>query len=742
MAKIRLSKAEKEQIVSGTHPNPREVLGLHEGRRRNKTKVWIIRVRDAEARGVSLFWEADGQEGAKPLKKIHPHGLYEILLEPLPQRKPYQLLLDYAEGTVVRHDPFYFKPQLTDFDHHLFHEGFHYQIYHKLGAHPTTLEGIAGTLFAVWAPHAQRVSVVGSFNDWETRQHPMPMNTSGIWEVFIPDVPEGALYKYALETAQGHWILKADPYGFAMELRPNTASVVTRLATHSWRDQAWMKQRPQRNPLEEPINIYEAHLGSWKRVPEEESRFLTYREAAEELVPYVKEMGYTHLELLPVAEHPLDESWGYQITGYFAPSARFGLPEDFMYLVDCCHQAQLGVILDWVPGHFPKDAHGLAQFDGTCLYEYPDPRMGEHQEWGTLVFNYACPEVRNFLIANALFWFDLYHIDGIRVDAVASMLYLDYNRSEGHWLPNRYGGNEHLAAIDFFRQLNETLFHYFPGILSIAEESTAWPGVSHPTYTGGLGFNLKWNMGWMNDTLRYIALDPIYRKYDHHLCTFSLVYAFSENYILPLSHDEVVHGKRALLDKMCGDAWQKRATHRLYLCYQIAHPGKKLLFMGAEFGQWREWQVTQSLDWHLLNLQAHQQLHHYCKTLNWFYRNHPALFTDDFHHSGFEWIDLHNNEQSIFSFMRKDRSQKPEPPLIFIFNYTPVPRNQYWVGVPEAGLYSKMFDSDCLEFGGSNYNRQEKLLAEAMPWQGQMCRVALDLPPLGAVALQKRTPIP
>ena len=454
------------------------------------------------------------------------------------------------------------------------------------------------------------------------------------------------------------------------------------------------------------------------------------------LTPYVKEMGYTHIELLPIAEHPLDASWGYQVSGYYAPTSRFGTPEDFMYFVARCHQEGIGVILDWVPGHFPKDDFGLAQFDGSFLYEHRDDRLGEHKEWGTLVFNYGRHEVRNFLIANALFWFDIYHIDGIRVDAVASILYLDYNREAGQWLPNRHGGNEHLEAIDFLRQLNKTLFHYYPGILSIAEESTAWPGVSHPTYTGGLGFNLKWNMGWMNDTLRYMELDPIYRKYDHHLCSFSLIYAFSENYVLPISHDEVVHGKRSLLDKMPGDYWQKRANYRLYLAYQMAHPGKKLLFMGSEFGQWQEWREAESLDWHLLDSRDHQRLREYCKTLNWFYRNHPALYTSDFKESGFEWIDLHNNEQSIFSFMRKDLSEKPETPVIFVFNFTPVPREQYLVGFPDTGRYSIIFDSDRLQFDGSGYNQQEEIWAEPMPWQGQACRVALNLPPLAAVALQ------
>ncbi len=628
-------------------------------------------------------------------------------------------------------------PHLMAIDSKLFCQGNHHQIYRKLGAHPVTLEGVSGTMFAVWAPNAKQVSIVGSFNHWHGRNHPMQKHAeAGIWELFIPEAQTGDLYKYQIKAPDDQIIFKSDPFGFAMEKRPSTASIVSNLEGFAWHDQAWLNKRESQDILKQPINIYEVHLGSWKRVPEEGNRFLTYTEAAAALIPYVKEMGYTHVELLPVAEHPLDESWGYQVTGYYAPTSRFGKPREFMAFVDQCHQQGIGVILDWVPGHFPKDEHGLARFDGTFLYEHMDDRRGEHKEWGTLTFNYGRHEVRNFLIANAVFWCDMYHIDGIRVDAVSSMLYLDYNREAGQWLPNRNGGNEHLEAIDFLRQLHKALSQRFPGILSIAEEDTAWPGVSHPTYAGGLGFNLKWNMGWMNDTLRYMALDPIYRRYEHHLFTFSLVYAFSENYVLPISHDEVVHGKRSLLDKMPGDSWQKRAHFRLYLTYQMAHPGKNLLFMGSEFGQWQEWKVSESLDWHLLEAPEHQHLQEYCKTLNWFYRTHPALFSNDFHSTGFQWIDLHNNEQSIFSFMRRDGADPAEAPLIFVFNFTPVPRDQYLVGAPQEGRYYKILDSDSEQFGGSGYNQQKKIWADSTPWQGQSCRIALKLPPLGALVLQ------
>lgn len=745
MSKISLSQKEKDQIVSISHPFPRSVLGFHEVEASNGNKSWLIRVMEPDAQEVKVFWDSQDEDKAISLEKIHPKGLFEITMPPLPQFQPYRLKIRYKDGNEhVRYDPYYFSPQFTDYDRFLFGQGNHHQIYRKLGAHLIESEGVQGTLFAVWAPNATRVSVVGEFNQWNGQKHPMQIHPdAGVWEVFIPEVKDGTIYKYEIKTHSGDILLKTDPYGFAMEHRPATASIVSDIEGFEWKDEKWMKERAEKNAIQQPINIYEVHLGSWKRMDHEDKeeypdgRFLTYQEAELSLIPYAKEMGYTHIEMLPISEHPLDASWGYQVTGYFSPSSRHGSPKDFMHFVDACHEAGLGVILDWVPGHFPKDAYGLAQFDGTHLYEHQDDRIGEHKEWGTLTFNYGRTEVKNFLVANALFWFEYYHIDGIRVDAVASMLYLDYNRDDGQWVANKYGGNEHIEAIEFLRYLNSTLFEYYPGILSIAEESTAWPGVSHPAYTGGLGFNLKWNMGWMNDTLRYIELDPVYRKYDHHLASFSLTYAYSENYVLPISHDEVVHGKRSLLDKMPGDLWQKQANYRAYLTFQMAHPGKKLLFMGSEFGQWREWSEARSLDWHLLEHGEHQSTKNFCKTINWFYRNHPAMFTEDFTHHGFEWIDHHDSQNSVFSFIRKDTSDKPEEPLLFIFNFTPVPREDYKVGVPQAGSYTKLLDTDSFEFSGSGFNRQASMDSEPGNWQGRSSFIHVELPPLGALILQR-----
>ena len=626
--------------------------------------------------------------------------------------------------------------KLTELDCHLFNEGNHHRIYQKLGAHLSTEGRKQGTRFAVWAPNAKAVSVVGEFNQWDGNSNPMqPVGNSGIWEVFIPKVGEGILYKYEIKTPEDHIYLKADPYGFFAEERPNTASKVTDLHSYQWHDQEWIKQRESNNVYHEPMNIYEVHLGSWKRVPEEKDRYLTYREMADELIPYVQQMGYTHIELLPIAEHPFDGSWGYQVIGYFAPTSRFGTPQDFMYLIDQCHQANIGVILDWVGGHFPKDEHGLSYFDGTFLYEHADPRQGEHKEWGTKVFNFERNEVSNFLIANVLFWFDCYHIDGIRVDAVASMLYLDYNRKEGEWIPNEYGGRENIGAIRFLQKMNTALFEYYPGVLSIAEESTAWPGVTRPVYAGGLGFNFKWNMGWMNDSLRYVELDSVFRKYDHHLMTFSIMYAFSENFVLPLSHDEVVHGKHSLLGKMFGDEWQKRATLRAYLTFKMGHPGKKLLFMGGEFGQWREWSEACSLDWHLLEQASHLQLQQFVQTLNHLYRQTPALYSNDFDPSGFEWIDLHDQEHSVFSFVRRSQQQDASP-LVCIFNFTPVPQRQYQVGVPHPGKYTLLFDSDALEFGGSQFIQQKEYSSISFAWQGRNDHIVIDLPPLCGLILQ------
>jgi len=619
---------------------------------------------------------------------------------------------------------------ITDYQLYLFNQGTNYHSYKMLGAHLLEKDGVVGTHFAVWAPNARRVSVVGDFNCWDGRAHVMNrLGDSGVWELFIPGVKEFDLYKYEIENFYGQVVLKSDPYAFYSELRPCTASVVYNLHRYKWRDDEWMRQRAATPIYDKPLLIYEVHLGSWRR--KEGNGFLSYRELAKELIPYVKDMGYTHIELLPVAEHPYDGSWGYQTTGYYSVTSRYGTPEDFMFFVDECHLAGIGVILDWVPAHFPRDGHGLIRFDGTALYEHEDPRRGEHPHWGTLIFNYGRNEVRSFLISNAVFWFDVYHVDGLRVDAVASMLYLDYGKSWGEWLPNRYGGKENLEAIEFMRKMNEVVFHYFPNVLMIAEESTAWPMVTRPVYLGGLGFNYKWNMGWMNDILRYMSLDPIYRKWHHENLTFSMVYAFSENFILPLSHDEVVHGKRSLLDKMPGDYWQKFANLRLLYGYMMAHPGKKLLFMGGEFGQFAEWNFGASLDWHLLDYEMHRKLHYYVKMLNHFYLENRALWECDHGWEGFRWIDHHDYSQSIVSFIRKGKEQ--DDWLIVVCNFTPVVRHGYRIGVPWPGEYREVFNSDDPAYGGSGQGNFDVIVSENVPWHGFSQSISITLPPLAVV---------
>ncbi len=624
---------------------------------------------------------------------------------------------------------------ITDFDLYLFGEGTHERIYEKLGAHPVVRDGAHGTRFAVWAPNAQRVSVVGPFNQWNGDVHVMePRGSSGVWELFIPELGVGTEYKYEIRSREGHLFHKADPYGFAMQLRPESSSLVTSLDEHTWHDAEWMAMRGRADPRRLPINAYEVHLGSWRRPwHERQPPFMSWLEAVDQLIPYVKDMGFTHLELMGVAEHPLDASWGYQVVGYYAATSRYGSPRDFMHFIDCCHQAGIGVILDWVPAHFPRDAHGLAYFDGTALYEHADTRLGEHREWGTKVFNYGRHEVRNFLVANARFWADRYHVDGLRVDAVASMLYLDYNRNADEWLPNRYGGRENLEAIDFLRQMNNAVHRGFPGILTIAEESTAFAGVTSPPEYGGLGFNFKWNMGWMNDTLRYVALDPVYRQYNHHLITFSFVYAWSENFILPISHDEVVHGKLSLFSKMPGDDWQKRANFRLMLADMCAHPGKKLQFMGTEFGQRQEWREYDQLDWPQLQDLAHLGLRDCVRELNTLYRATPQFHGSDCDHDGFRWVDLHNAEASVWAFQRRSTGQDAGAPIICLFNATPVPRDQYAIGVADAGEYRKIFDSDDVRFGGSGYNKQPQVGTTAEALHGNSHTLKIDLPPLGAL---------
>jgi 1,4-alpha-glucan branching enzyme len=629
---------------------------------------------------------------------------------------------------------------ISDFDQHLWNEGSHFRAYEKLGAHLVEEHGVKGTRFAVWAPNAERVSVIGDFNGWQSGVHWLhPVGSSGIWEGFAPGVGQGALYKYSLHSHHQHYrVDKADPFGFAAEIRPQTASKVWDLAGYAWHDGDWMARRGAARDLKSPMSIYEVHLGSWRRVPEQGNRWLTYRELAPLLADYVHEMGFTHVELLPITEHPFDGSWGYQTVGYFAPTSRFGTPHDFMYLVDTLHQRGIGVILDWVPAHFPRDEHGLGFFDGTHLYEHADPKQGLHTDWGTFIFNFGRREVVNFLISNAIFWLDKYHIDGLRVDAVASMLYLDYSRKPGEWTPNQFGGRENLEAISFLKRLNERVYSEYPDAVTMAEESTAWPAVSRPTYVGGLGFGYKWDMGWMHDTLKYMQQDPIHRKYHHNALCFRQVYAFSENFVLPLSHDEVVHGKGSLLAKMPGDEWQRLANLRLLLGYMFAQPGKKLLFMGGEFGQEREWNHDTSLDWHLTENAGHRGLQRYVRDLNTIYRGQPALFENDCDPAGFEWIDANDADSSVLSFLRRGRSAADD--IIVVCNFTPLTRYNYKVGAPQGGYWEEILNSDALLYGGSGQGNMGGVTAAPLPRYGRPYLLNITAPPLGMVLFRRQSP--
>ena len=623
-------------------------------------------------------------------------------------------------------------PLLSDDDLYLFNEGSHYRLYEKLGAHLTTVNGVDGTYFAVWAPNARQVFVIGDFNSWNKTGHPLhSRDNSGIWEGFIPGIGQGAIYKYYIVSQHHNYrVEKADPFAFFSETPPKTASIVWDLG-YTWGDQDWMGKRRDRNALDAPISIYEVHLGSWRRVPEEGNRYLTYRELAPRLAEYAEKMNFTHVEFLPVLEHPFYGSWGYQTTGYFAPTSRYGTPQDFMYLVDYLHQHDIGVLLDWVPSHFPNDEHGPAYFDGTHLYEHEDPRQGIHPDWNSFIFNYGRDEVRSFLLSSALFWLDKYHIDGLRVDAVASMLYLDYGRKQGEWIPNKYGGHENLEAINFLRRFNQIVYQEYPDVQTIAEESTAWPIVSRPTDIGGLGFGLKWDMGWMHDTLEYMCKDPIYRKYHQNNLTFRMIYAFFENFILPLSHDEVVHGKGSLLGKMPGDDWQKFANLRLLFGYMYAQPGKKLLFMGGEFGQWHEWAHEESLEWHLLEYLPHYGLQRWVSDLNRFYRNQPALYQVDFEPGGFEWIDCSDFEQSVVSLIRKGRAT--DDMVLAVCNFTPVTHFKYSIGVPQGGFWRELLNSDAIEYGGSGQGNMGGVEAASTPLHGRPYSITLVLPPLAIV---------
>jgi 1,4-alpha-glucan branching enzyme len=712
-----------ERIVQARHHDPFAVLGRHPEDGKDLIRAYLP--------GAD---EVIIAEGNLRLERIGDSDLFEWVGSEGTVPDRYRLIWrDDGHREHIAHDPYSFPPQLQDFDLHLFGEGRHRHAYRFLGAHPHEIEGIAGVLFAVWAPNAERVSVVGDFNQWDGRRHPMRVRGgSGVWELFIPDLAPGGLYKYEIRNRDsGEIVLKTDPYAQAYEVRPSTASLIHQPSGYAWQDGAWMEQRAARDWQHTPMSVYEVHLGSWQRGPEGE--FLGYRQLAEKLVDYVKKMGFTHIELLPITEHPYDPSWGYQTTGYFAPTSRYGTPDDFRYFVDCCHRNNIGVLLDWVPAHFPKDAYGLARFDGTPLYEHADPRRGEHLDWSTLIYNFGRNEVKNFLLSSAVYWLEEMHLDGLRVDAVASMLYLDYSRKEGEWIPNQYGGRENLEALDFLRELNVAVHEEQPGVLMIAEESTSWPQVSRPTWTGGLGFDMKWNMGWMNDTLQYMSHEPIHRRYHQDLLTFSMLYAFTENFMLPFSHDEVVHGKQSMLNKMPGDEWQRFANLRALYTYMFCHPGKKLLFMGTEFGQGQEWNSTQVLDWYVLDYPLHQGILRLVRDLNRLYRETPALYGYEFDWRGFEWIDCHDSENSVLSFMRRYEDQF----VVVVINLTPVPREGYRIGVPAGGEYAEIFNSDSSYYAGSNLgNGGRALLAEDLPWMNQPHSLSLTLPPLAAIVLK------
>lgn len=726
---ISILDKELESLAQGGHGTPHQVLGVQV----DPGKGGVVRTFQPFARAVSFVDLATAT--AQPMPETAHAGLYELPLAAAPSAG-YRFRVTGEDGAEQEiEDPYRFPARMSDMDIHLHAEGTHYRTYDKLGAHVLELEGVRGVHFSVWAPNAQRVSVVGDFNRWDGRHHPMcQRGPSGLWELFVPGLEQGAVYKYEIK-GQGDFLgIKSDPYAFAAELRPNTASVVWDHAPYRWSDDEWMAQRRKTAWSDRPISVYEVHPGSWKRAPGESNRQLSYRELAETLVPYVKELGFTHIELMPVSEHPFDGSWGYQTVGYFAPTSRFGSPDDLKHFIDRCHQEGIGVILDWVPAHFPRDAHGLAYFDGSHLYEHADPRLGEHMDWGTLIFNYGRNEVRAFLLSNAMYWADMFHVDGLRVDAVASMLYLDYSREDGEWIPNEFGGRENLDAVEFLKKFNEIVHEEYPGFLTFAEESTAWPMVSRPVYLGGLGFDFKWNMGWMNDTLAYFSKEPIHRRFHHNEITFSLVYAFSENFILPFSHDEVVHGKGSLLGKMPGDDWQRFAELRLLYSYMYAHPGKKLLFMGDELAQHTEWDAHTELPWDLLQQAPHRDLKSLVQALNGIYRDCPPLYEVDATWEGFEWIDIYDSDNSTLSFIRK--ASDPGDQLVCVFNMTPVVRHGFRLGVALPGTYREVLNTDAGSFGGSNVLNTWPMSAENVPWSDKPYSVALSLPPLAGVYLR------
>jgi 1,4-alpha-glucan branching enzyme len=717
--------SDADRLLSRQHTDPHAYLGAH-----SDNGSIVVRALRPAAAHVTV---AAGKQRTE-LEQVHPGGVFEGRIDGAKLPLDYRLEVDYGEsGTVTIDDPYRFLPTVGELDVHLLSEGRHEELWERLGAHVREIDGVIGTAFAVWAPAGRAVSVVGDFNFWDGRLHPMrTLGSSGIWELFLPGVGHGAVYKYEIVAPDGEVRLKADPVAFHTELPPKTASVVYD-SRYEWADDEWLEERRKSSALEGPMSIYEVHMGSWRLNPLEGNRSLSYLELADELSAYALDMGFTHIELLPVMAHPFTGSWGYQVTGYFAPTPRFGDPDDFRTFVDRLHANGVGVILDWVPAHFPRDDFALARFDGTALYEHADPRRGAHPDWGTLVFNFGRHEVRNFLVANALYWLRDYHADGIRVDAVASMLYLDYSREQGQWVPNQYGGNEDLEAVEFLKEFNEVCYGREPGIMTAAEESTAWPGVSRPTYLGGLGFGFKWNMGWMHDTLEYFKQDPVYRRWHHHELTFSLVYAFTENFILPLSHDEVVHGKGSLLSKMPGDRWQKLANLRSLYAFMWAHPGKKLLFMGQEFAQEAEWSHDRSLDWHLLENPEHAGIQSLVRDLNRAYKAEPALWEMDFDHEGFWWIEANAADDNVFAFAR--RTKDSERVVVFASNLSPVPRHGYRIGLPRSGRWREALNTDSGYYGGSDQGNLGGVEADGIGWHGQPFSAEFTLPPLGTIWL-------
>lgn len=719
-----INQDELNVLINSNHRDPHHILGIHEYKNKYYVNVFLPYTKEV--------YLVDKNSSKKiKMEKVHEAGFYTILINKIIDYKFYVINEEGYKWEIE--DPYRFQSQISDVDLYLFGKGTHYEIYNKLGAHVLEIDGVSGVMFAVWAPNAMRVSVIGDFNHWDGRIHQMrELGNSGIYELFIPSLVSGEKYKYEIKTKQGSLLEKSDPYGSYSELRPSTASIVANVNSYEWKDSKWLESRMNKNPIDEPVSIYEVHLGSWRRGDNNE--FLSYKELADQLIKYVKDMGYTHIELLPIAEHPYDASWGYQVIGYYAVTSRFGTPEEFMYLVDSCHNNNIGVILDWVPAHFPKDEHGLIRFDGTALYEHDDPKRGEHPHWGTMIFNYGRSEVSNFLIANAVYWFDKFHIDGLRVDAVASMLYLDYGKDYGEWIPNRDGGRENHEAVEFFKHLNSIVYEKYPGIMMIAEESTSWTGVSRPTNLGGLGFGMKWNMGWMNDFLRYMQKEPVHRKYHHNDLTFSMVYAYTENFILVLSHDEVVHGKGSMIGKMPGDYWQKFANLRVAYGFMYGHPGKKLQFMGNEFAQFEEWTESKSLDWHLLLYDSHRQIQDYVRDMNKLYHEEMAFWYDDFSQNGFEWINCGDYEESIITFIRKGIELKDT--LVFICNFTPIPRTMHRIGVPYKGEYREILSSDAEKYGGSGIMNKKVIRSMDLEWDGRNQAIDIKVPPLGMSILK------